>query len=60
MLCPGGFLWKCCLVVFENLLQLFGVSALIDGMFAGVMACPKTYTKDGFEMQIGTNHVSIT
>lgn len=24
---------------------------------AGVMACPKTYTKDGFEMQIGTNHL---
>lgn len=23
---------------------------------AGVMACPKSYTKDGFEMQIGTNH----
>lgn len=24
---------------------------------AGVMACPKSYTKDGFEMQIGTNHL---
>ena len=23
---------------------------------AGVMACPLTYTEDGFEMQIGTNH----
>lgn len=23
---------------------------------AGVMACPQSYTKDGFEMQIGTNH----
>ncbi|BDA50602.1 Retinol dehydrogenase 14 [Coccomyxa sp. Obi] len=23
---------------------------------AGVMACPLSYTKDGFEMQIGTNH----
>ena len=23
---------------------------------AGVMACPLTYTKDGFEMQIGTNN----
>lgn len=23
---------------------------------AGVMACPKMHTKDGFEMQIGTNH----
>lgn len=24
---------------------------------AGVMACPKSYTKDGFEMQIGVNHL---
>ena len=24
---------------------------------AGVMACPLSYTKDGFEMQFGTNHV---
>jgi NAD(P)-dependent dehydrogenase (short-subunit alcohol dehydrogenase family) len=24
---------------------------------AGVMACPKALTKDGFEMQIGTNHL---
>lgn len=24
---------------------------------AGVMACPKSLTKDGFEMQIGTNHL---
>ena len=23
---------------------------------AGVMACPHSWTKDGFEMQIGTNH----
>ncbi|MBC8197750.1 MAG: SDR family NAD(P)-dependent oxidoreductase [Candidatus Marinimicrobia bacterium] len=23
---------------------------------AGIMMCPKMYTKDGFEMQIGTNH----
>ena len=23
---------------------------------AGVMACPVSYTQDGFEMQIGTNH----
>ena len=23
---------------------------------AGVMACPLSYTEDGFEMQIGTNH----
>jgi len=24
---------------------------------AGVMACPKSYTKDGFETQFGTNHL---
>ena len=24
---------------------------------AGVMMCPKSYTQDGFEMQIGTNHL---
>ena len=24
---------------------------------AGVMSCPLSYTKDGFEMQIGTNHI---
>ncbi|QAY97213.1 shikimate dehydrogenase [Methylovirgula ligni] len=24
---------------------------------AGVMACPKSFTKDGFEMQFGTNHL---
>ena len=24
---------------------------------AGVMACPKSYTKDGFETQFGTNHM---
>jgi len=24
---------------------------------AGVMGCPKTLTADGFEMQIGTNHM---
>lgn len=24
---------------------------------AGIMACPKSYTKDGFEMQFGTNHL---
>lgn len=24
---------------------------------AGVMACPKMYTSDGFEMQIGVNHL---
>jgi len=24
---------------------------------AGVMACPKTHTSDGFEMQFGTNHL---
>lgn len=25
-------------------------------MNAGIMMCPLQYTKDGFEMQIGTNH----
>lgn len=24
---------------------------------AGIMACPKSYTRDGFEMQFGTNHL---
>ncbi len=24
---------------------------------AGVMACPKSFTRDGFEMQFGTNHL---
>jgi NAD(P)-dependent dehydrogenase (short-subunit alcohol dehydrogenase family) len=24
---------------------------------AGIMACPKSFTKDGFEMQFGTNHL---
>ena len=23
---------------------------------AGLMACPQSYTKNGFEMQVGTNH----
>ena len=27
---------------------------------AGVMACAQSYTKDGFEMQIGTNHFGAT
>lgn len=30
------------------------VSILINN--AGVMRCPKSYTKDGFEMQMGVNH----
>lgn len=28
-----------------------------SSLFKGVMACPKSYTKDGFEMQFGTNHL---
>lgn len=30
----------------------------LDFLFlnAGVMACPQSYTKNGFEMQVGTNH----
>ena len=30
----------------------------VDLLFlnAGVMACPQSYTKNGFEMQVGTNH----
>lgn len=30
------------------------ITALINN--AGVMACPYSHTKDGFEMQMGTNH----
>ena len=26
-------------------------------LLAGVMACPELRTKDGFEMQLGTNHL---
>jgi len=36
-------------------MHLYGVVAN-----AGVMICPWGLTKDGFEMQMGTNHVSDT
>ena len=36
------------------LLQEEKIDILVNN--AGVMACPKTLTEDGFEMQIGTNH----
>ena len=31
----------------------------LDGLInnAGIMMCPKSYTKDGFEMQFGVNHL---
>ena len=38
----------------QQLSQEPRVDALICN--AGVMACPLSYTKDGFECQIGTNH----
>ena len=27
---------------------------------AGVMACPQSYTKDGFEMQIGKPYITVS
>lgn len=38
----------------QQLSQEPRIDALICN--AGVMACPLSYTKDGFECQIGTNH----
>ena len=38
----------------EQLAQEPRLDALICN--AGVMMCPFSHTKDGFEMQIGTNH----
>jgi len=35
-------------------MNLYGVVAN-----AGVMMCPWGLTKDGFEMQVGTNHMSV-
>jgi NAD(P)-dependent dehydrogenase (short-subunit alcohol dehydrogenase family) len=39
--------------------RLLGDGASIDVLFAnaGVMACPQGRTRDGFETQIGTNHI---
>ena len=35
---------------------LMRVSCATQILNAGIMMCPLQYTKDGFEMQIGTNH----
>ena len=35
------------------LLSVFLATQILN---AGIMMCPLQYTKDGFEMQIGTNH----
>ena len=42
----------------HNLAKQLSSEPSIDLLFlnAGVMACPQSYTKNGFEMQIGTNH----
>src|ERR1700678_2527906 len=52
-----------------DLASLASVRAAADGLLAdgrpfdviianaGVMACPKSFTADGFEMQFGTNHL---
>ena len=37
----------------ECLLSVLWVTQILN---AGIMMCPLQYTKDGFEMQIGTNH----
>ncbi|DBB15688.1 hypothetical protein WJX82_002856 [Trebouxia sp. C0006] len=41
-----------------QLAQMLNAEAQIDTLIcnAGVMACPLSYTKQGFERQIGTNH----
>jgi len=41
-----------------NLAQMLNAEAQINTLIcnAGVMACPLSYTKQGFERQIGTNH----
>jgi NAD(P)-dependent dehydrogenase (short-subunit alcohol dehydrogenase family) len=56
-------------LVWLDLAALANVRACADGLLAdgrpfdliianaGVMACPKSFTADGFEMQFGTNHL---
>ena len=38
-------------------LFLYSSLATLNG-FAGVMACPESSTKDGFETQFGVNHLA--
>ncbi|KAL3152905.1 hypothetical protein ABBQ38_012211 [Trebouxia sp. C0009 RCD-2024] len=42
----------------HQLAQQLNNGPALDFLFlnAGVMACPQSYTKNGFEMQVGTNH----
>ena len=47
-------LYTCKYFSFFLLLQEEKIDILVNN--AGVMACPKTLTEDGLEMQIGTNH----
>ena len=39
-----------------SIMSLLSVSWATQILNAGIMMCPLQYTKDGFEMQIGTNH----
>ena len=42
----------------HQLAKQLNTEPALDFIFlnAGVMACPQSYTKNGFEMQVGTNH----
>lgn len=58
---PGKASWRmldlASLKSVRNFVEGWGdrpLSILVNN--AGVMACPQSYTEDGFEMQIGTNH----